>query len=199
MQPSKNFFILIVVACVSFIGCKKENQATPQTLTIFPLKTGNTWSFQFVRNDSVKSNHVNEVIGDTLIGGQTWFILTYDTSVRTVCKNTTEGWWFMNYPAPTKPGTPALYYRYPAQVNDQYMTIDSSLVTVVSTSEKVTVAAGTFTCYHYHMIHYLESYECEEFFSPGTGLIKHVVYEPNTGTSSVKETATLISCKLNVK
>lgn len=189
-----------ILSLMLFAGCSK-NQDPPKPLgkEIFPMKVGNTWTFKSVRSDSSQTYHVNEVIRDTVCGTQTWYILTYDTEIRTICKNTTEGWWFIYTENPLLPGTPALYYRYPAQLNTQYMTADSTLITVVSINENVTVASGTFICYHYHMIHYRENYECEEFFAPGTGFIKHIVYEPGSGISKVFETTTLISYHLNVQ
>ncbi len=194
-RPQMLIPLLLLFLLIS-AGCKKEEQAIPATPEIFPLKVGYKWNFLAVRNDSVRSNHVNEVTKDTIYDGQPWFILTYDTAIHTICKNQTGGWWFLYSAAAGAPGVPALYYKYPAQVNDQYFTIDSSLVKVVSINEKVTVAAGTFTCYHYHMIHYRESYECEEYFAPGTGFIKHVIYVTGSGTSSVFETTTLVSCNI---
>jgi hypothetical protein len=191
-------FLSFILSLMLSAGCsKKTDPPTPAIKEIFPLKVGNTWTFKSVRSDSSQSFHVNEVIRDTLCDAQTWYILTYDTDIRTICKNTAEGWWFLYAENPLLPGTAALYYRYPATLNAQYMTADSSLVTVVGLNESVTVASGTFSCYHYHMIHYRENYECEEFFAPGTGFIKHIVYEPGTGIARVYETTTLVSFHLN--
>ena len=193
----KLILISFLIPLVISVACSKnEDQAVPVTAEIFPLKVGNKWNYLVVRNDSIRSNHVNEVIKDTLCDGQSWYVLTYDTAVRTICKNTPDGWWFLYSKTPDLPGEPSLYYRYPARVNDQYLTADSTLVTVVSISEKVTVAAGTFTCYHYHMIHFREFYECDEFFAPGAGFIRHVVFESNSGISKVSEVTTLVSTNL---
>ena len=79
------------------------------------------------------------------------------------------------------------------------MTIDSTLVTVAGISEMITVPGGTFSCYHYHMVHYLENYVCEEYFAPGTGLIKHVVYESGSGTGRISEITNLISFRTSGK
>lgn len=186
--------LAIGLLCMALMpGCSDPEEIIPAPTEIFPLLTGYLWSFETEGSDSVVRQHVNQVIGHTVINGISWYILTYDTLIRTYCRNTDEGWWYLAGEDPVGNGTPSLYYRYPAKPGDQYMTSDSSLVTVVSIDTPVTVKAGTFSCYHYHMVHYRESYECEEYFAPGTGFIKHVVYAPGSGVTQVAETTTLAS------
>lgn len=181
-------------------GCSKTDEVpAPSASEIFPLKTGNVWRFETVGSDSVVHPHVNLVTGDQVINGTRWYILTYDTIITTYCRNTAEGWWYLAGEDPVGQGTPSLYYRFPAKAGDQYMTSDSTLVKVVSTNARITVKAGTFSCYHYHMVHYLESYECEEYFAPGTGFIRHVTYAPGSGVTQVAETTTLVSFGLQTE
>lgn len=175
-------------------SCKKNNDTPPETVEIFPLKVGNHWVFMTTKADSSKFSHVNDVSKDTLINSEQWFILTYDTLIRTICKNTSLGWWFL-YESKSSL-TPDLYWKYPASVDEEYTTADSSLVRVVSINESVTVPAGTFICYHYHLIHYKEAYECEEYLAPGFGLIKHIVYVSGSGSSKIAEVTNLVSYNL---
>jgi len=174
-------------------GCKKTGTSYEPVKSpeIFPLSIAYHWDFITTTYDTVKITHVNDVIKDTLIDGEKWFVLTYDHSVRTICRNNSSGWWFLYQAGPQSPGTPSLYYRYPASVNEVYMTLDSTKVTVLSVNDIVTVPAGKFTCYRYHMIHYLEGYECDEYFSPGIGLVLHVIYAPGEGSTKVVEVTEL--------
>jgi hypothetical protein len=192
IQPC--LFFLVIPIFLMIAGCSKNETTDPITSPeIFPLKTGNHWVYRTTTNDTVTATHVNDVIKDTLCNGEPWFVLTYDNSVRTVCRNNTAGWWFQYQATPHSPETPSLYYRYPASVNEVYMTLDSTKVTVLSVSDIVTVPAGKFTCYRYHLIHYREGFECDEYLSPGTGLIWHVVYSPGSGITKVAEVTELMS------
>jgi hypothetical protein len=191
----KKLFTYLIPFLLIIAGCSKnetpyEPTASPE---IFPLKTGNHWVFRTTTHDTLVTTHVNDVIKDTLVNGGTWFVLTYDNSIRTICRNNPAGWWYLYKATLQSQGTPWLYYRYPAAVNEVYMTPDSTRVTVVSVSDIVTVPAGKFTCYRYHMNHYLEGYTCDEYFSPGTGLILHVIYAPGTGFTKVAEVTELLS------
>jgi len=180
--------LIMVAGC-----CKKEDPYTPVQPEIFPLKLGNHWLFKTTGSNSSVTIHVNDVTKDTTYNSEQWYILTYDTVIQTVCKNNSAGWWFLYYPDLISPPVPALYYHYPAAVNEQYMTADSSRVTVMSISDLVTVPAGKFTCYRYHMIHYREGYECDEYLAPGVGLVFHIVYAHGSGTSSIAEVTELQS------
>ncbi|MCK9205238.1 MAG: hypothetical protein M0P58_12505 [Bacteroidales bacterium] len=192
----KLLYGLLILLLMIPTGCRKEEDTTLLNVQIFPTRVGNHWQFLSARSDSVKTYHVNDVIKDTLYDAQQWFVLTYDTNVRTICRNTSLGWWFLYQTGPGLSAAPSLYYRYPATVGEQYLTSDSSLVTVVSIHEIITVAAGTFSCYHYHMVHYRENYECEEYFCPAIGFIKHIVYEPGSGIARVAEVTGLVSYHL---
>jgi len=185
--------LLLTIPLLLAYACHKENDSSPIPLEIFPLKIGYHWVFRTTLADSTKFNHVNDVLKDTLINSEQWFILTYDTVIRTICRNTSQGWWYIFNGKSLSIGKPDLYWKYPTHVNDQYLTADSSLVTVVSINEIVTVPAGSFQCYHYHMIHYKESYECEEYLAPGFGLVKHTVYVPGSGNSKISEVTELLS------
>lgn len=184
--------VLILAGCL-----KNDPMPSPEPLEIFPLSTGNQWHFRTTESNQQTTFHINEVAGDTLINGQRWFILTYDTTVKTTCRNTLAGWWFLYQPSPGAPVTQELYYRYPALVGERYMTGDSTLVTVTAIYEAITVPAGTFFCYHYHMVHNLENYECEEYFSPGVGFIKHVIYAPGSGSMRIASVTELIEYHLS--
>jgi len=199
MEKKLKILLLLLLPMLLLLvlpSCHKNNDDTPPPVEIFPLKVGNHWVFQTTQADSTKLNHVNDVLKDTLINSEQWFVLTYDTVIRTICKNNFQGWWFLYDGKSFVTGNPDLYWKYPANVNNQYITADSSLVTVVSIDENITVPAGNFICYHYHIIHYKESYECEEYLAPGFGLIKHIVYAPGTGVSNIAEVTNLVFYKL---
>jgi hypothetical protein len=187
----KIIYLLILMLLMLAFSCSKENPVqNNSTNEIFPLKIGNKWTFKTTSN-SIVSTHINEVKADTLIQNEIWYILTYDTNIVTICRNKSDGWWFVA----ESNGSSVINWKYPAKVNDEYMTYDSTLVKITSINEQITVPAGTFNCYHYYMIHYKEGYTCDEYLSPGVGLIKHVVYYDTTA-SLVNETTELFSNNL---
>jgi len=193
----KLIYLLIPLLFVN-TGCNKKESSYEPLITpeIFPLNTGNHWVYRTTTYETVTATHVNDVVKDTLCNGEKWFVLTYDNSIRTICRNNAAGWWFMYQATPQSSFASQLYYHYPASVNEVYMTPDSTRVTVLSVSDIVSVPAGKFTCYRYHMIHYRENYICDEYLSPETGLILHVIYEQGQGTSKVAEVTELESFSL---
>ena len=68
---------------------------------------------------------------------------------------------------------------YPASVGDEftYYTDSDYKITgkVMSTGEDVTIALGTFTCYHYYI--WLNEDYADIYYCPGVGLIKEVSVE----------------------
>jgi hypothetical protein len=64
----------------------------------------------------------------------------------------------------------SLLFKYPATLNEVYLSYDSVKVKVISINENVTVPAGTFSCYHYQTNE--NGYLSDNYISPGVGMIK---------------------------
>lgn len=196
MKNSK--FLLIPLLLITLVACKKSDSTEdPASVpSLFPLKIGNTWNFKSTKMDTVITNHFNKVIKDTTLLDETWAVLTYDNAVNSILKNKLDGLWFVIPTKSTSGNTAILYYKYPVASGTQYMTPDSVNVTVVSTNESVTVPMGTFACYHYTM-RYANKEVYQEYFCPGTGLVKIEKFYVNGAITVLKEKVELVSAVLN--
>ncbi len=188
--------MLIPLLFVVLLGCSKKSSTEDPVVVpdLFPLKTGNTWTYKTTRMDTVISSHFNKVIGDTIILGETWSRVSYDDALVSIMKNKSDGLWFMN-PTKSTSGIAILYYKYPVPAGTQYVTTDGVNVTVVSVNETVTVPMGTFSCYHYTMT-YPNSEVYQEYYCPGKGLVRMDKFAVNGGISVLKEKVELVSAVL---
>ena len=185
--------LLLLLVAVSFMiaGCSSSNE--PSVMELFPLKVGNTWTFNFTDEDNVTTEVVNTVKNEiTILQNEKWFVLDYDNELQSVCKNKSDGFWFADYNTESKIYTPELVYKYPASTGNQYETNSGIKVKVVSINEKITVPFGTFDCYHYE-IDYGDDMVTDEYFAPNVGLIKLVSYAVEAGQKIKKSTTELKS------
>lgn len=157
-------------------GCGDDNKviSPSEKIQIWPLKVGNQWTYEETVLDSA-GNVVNadtsvwEVVQDTLILGETWYILTIDGVVDSEFSpvaNRGDGLW---------QGGPsgALVFKYPAAVDDTCM-LGTDTAIVESITDTITVPGGTFVCYNYKWVG--NSYNGERpyqfhYMSPGIGFI----------------------------
>lgn len=195
MKMLQFFTIFLLLAVVA--GCSKsdDNQdQPPATPSLIPLQIGNNWNYRSTMQDTVITTHFNTVIGDTSIRDEDWFIMTYDNQVSVLLNNRSDGLWFWNNSKSTM-GTSILYYRYPVPAGTEYYTTDSVFVSVVSVNESVTVPMGTFSCYHYTM-KYPGNAVYQEYYCPGTGLIKLEKYYVDGSIIILKDKVELLSAVL---
>lgn len=194
----KKLFIPLSFVLILILAACKEN-TTSQTLdtsVIKPLEIGNYWVFNRIEYISESDSLIDEpfkevVLGDTSIDGKKLYYSRYFEVNDTMYNDT------IYYPVP---GIVKYYYnnskglnivlmhidmmeiwfeeslflKYPASSNDTYKSELWGDFKVVSTNEKVTVPAGTFTCYKFVMeagtTDYMERYYY--YYSPGIGCIK---------------------------
>jgi len=124
------------------------------------------------------------ISGDTIVGSENWFkqYSGQDSSNYIFTKNKQDGFHYYHQNV----GTDDLVYKYPAVVGDNYVAsyyIDS--ITVQNIDTNITVPAGQFSCYEYH-INEMGFYIYLSYFSPGTGKIKTISYTNGT-VSNVSE------------
>lgn len=157
MKPTRSFpiifVLLILLSILSIMSCSDDAVSTPSdpSVGIIPLKTGNSWTFLTTFYDTVGvvkfTNEVKETIyGDTSIAGTKWFYpsTTHDIMVT----NLTDGYHWREQFVGGSGAEEMLVWKYPAVKGDFFPYAGVS-VFILSTSEVVTVPAGTFDCYHY--------------------------------------------------
>jgi len=192
----KGLIWLISILLMGIVSCKKSETPIVTVLEIFPLKIGNNWQFQTTLFDTIVTFHVNTVVKDTMLStNNSWFVLTYDTNTRLVCKNRPDGCWFWVTNPVFPQGIEVLYYRYPANVSDRYQTTDGIVVLVAGINVTVTVPAGTFGCYQYNTT-YPSGDMYMEYYAPGIGLVRLDRYILSNGIKNIIESTELISYTL---
>lgn len=170
-------------------GCSKEasNPAAPGSAPqIWPLAVGNRWTMDYYRYNS----RIDELqylgiqayrIGrDTLLDGIRWYEGSGSDVGFELMANFADGFWirldpeglFPVFPYPAMPGSTRRIIT-----GDARFGFDTTLCTVLSISESVTVPAGTFSCISY------------QFRDPGGNAL--LVYRLALGVGPVAEEYTL--------
>ncbi len=121
------FTIFLLLAVVA--GCSKsdDNQdQPPATPSLIPLQIGNTWYYRETLQvaDTLITERMQKVVGDTSIRDEDWFVLSYDNQHQTLMNNRSDGLWLYQDWKSTM-GTSILYYRYPVPAGTEYYTTDS--------------------------------------------------------------------------
>ncbi|MES2767076.1 MAG: hypothetical protein V4642_14470 [Bacteroidota bacterium] len=181
------FFIAAMLTGMTFGSCtKKDNPVdTPvETGVILPLKTGNHWSYRTTTTDSteetqtkVVDTETETIINSITADGTTWYGM--ESSVGTgsmgqkpvvYYQNRNDGAWYRSYLDSAE-----IFYKYPAQPNTSYTALGHTM-NLISTAEKVTVPAGTYTCYHYRMVIVNGPVFTNDYYlAPNVGIVKKVV------------------------
>ncbi len=174
---------IIIVGLISILAsCKKEkveSNVNPIISTqIYPLKIGNRWDWRKISYGTPNDTTYKpiSITGDTLIGLDHWYLEQEYPLPPTLIANRSDG--FYIYCSSANMGK--LYLKYPAQLNDSYsQDCYNDSIFVLSIDTTITVAAGTFNCYHY-LVHGIGSPdESHVYASPGIGTIKSQHYFSN--------------------
>jgi len=183
---------LLLTFCFAIISCKNSTDIGTQSQgVIMPLALGNTWIYIDHGYDSnghliVPSPSDTLLINDTITYGKDVLYIPRDRKIYYI--NKADGLW-IRYDFDSKEIFQA---KYPTKVGDIYRH-DSYILTkesspdplgevaadyiVSSTTESVTVPAGTFICYKYNADYYdTASHQLLDrfntFYAPNVGLIK---------------------------
>jgi hypothetical protein len=174
-------FRLLLLALFLLGGCGKNNEtsvASPPPVVIsgpFPLMVGNNWTYKLTSFDTsgvalgAPADFVYQVISDSTVFNEKWYYL----SGALYYVNRSDGVWrVLN-------GTPVLFLKYPASVNDSY---SSSLgrLRVMSTGTTITVPKGTYSCYQYRLSQANGS-QFDYYFLEGIGFVRIDVFEQTLG------------------
>jgi hypothetical protein len=136
------------------------------------LRVGNQWVKQTTNFDSAGAvvytqQDTIRILRDTTIQNERWYI-GYG-----ILTNRTEGLYDYQ-PGSSSPAS--LKFKYPVSAPTSYF-YRGIMVKVLSTTDTVSVQAGTFTCHLYRTGIDSVSY-FDDYYSPGIGLIKHESFNP---------------------
>ena len=178
----------MLICCCS--GCKKGSPSVVGTMPnseIVPLSIGNRW-FQHCQLYDSSGNVFSSwpdsicVLGDSVIGNTSWFLLEMQ-GLEYEVNNQQGGLWSLGE------GGQFLWYKYPAEKGDSFLvSTNTSFVRVCSVDTMITVKAGTFSCYRYEFdippwSGAIGGARSVEFLSPDHGFIEKEFYQ-STFTSS---------------
>lgn len=195
--------------CLLCLVLPAISAAAEETQVAVPLAVGNTWTFRFTQyNSSGDSEQVSKIERkvDRKIksGGKTWFIVVEpENEVELPSRNDKDGLHegTFDWEDESKVTEDELYLRFPVEKTPvSYKSYEDTL-TVVSTTQKVVVPAGTFTCYVYKNVGAPvegegndPEYIITTYVAPNVGSVKEV-----TVTKDGKDVFELLSYKLQKK
>lgn len=160
--------------------------------TIMPLAIGNKWEFwvavyDTVSGDSATSLEFMEIVRDTLIATEQWYI---DNANR-IYKNKDDGLWSIS-----SGGQPYLFLKFPATMGDSYFGNPDLVETirVESTGVLIAVPHGNHVCYYYLGTVSDPTFKYKYYYNPNFGPIS--IEKVTSGSSKVVERRSLIRLTL---
>ena len=184
--------ILALSLFFSLAACSDDdNGTTPSSKSneLWPLAIGNSWTYQgYSQNDDNSEGIL--LCSDTInLNGVNYFFFG---SYMKKFINKPDGVYYYN----DETEKPELNWKYPCAVGDTFLS-NGYKYTVESTSEKIKVGAGTFTCIKDVQIdiddppsiHYTKDIY---WFCPGIGLIKNEFYKSYNNEPEVLYTSMLL-------
>lgn len=191
MKNNQKFFktvsvVILVFTGFLFVSCHSSSESVPSGVA-WPLKVGDSWQFRYLGYDDQGAQlyDYNDSIffsSDTMINGETWFILNNST---VAFANRNDGLW---RDVLTNGSAPLLVVKYPTAVGDTY-NIGSSKVTVISTNEPLSLPCGNFICIKLEIRGTdVTNYVQEMYISPNFGQVKSIRYNVTPSGTPSNET-----------
>lgn len=193
---------LACLVVLSMMGWAAAQDPPAAEASVYPLKIGTRWVYRVTANDEELDKKTSYQQTDTIVG-------VFDfRSGRFSCKasaspEATYNLWLRNaelgvedvgvawdegLERPIAPVRPSLFIKYPAKLNETYISMASpegvaeERATVVSIDTEVKVPAGTYRCLEYRF----EEIDSKKklmtlFVSPGVGIVKEEAYDYENG------------------
>jgi len=158
-------------------ACDKNNVSNPvappdPSNSIFPLRVGNRWTVQTTNYDTTGAVVYTQedsirILRDTTIQNERWYV-GYG-----ILTNRVDGLYDYQ-PGSSSPAS--LKFKYPVSAPFSYL-YRGVTAKVLSTTDTVSVQAGTFICHLYRTGIDSVSY-FDDYYSTGVGLIKRESFNP---------------------
>ena len=138
---------------------------------LIPLKVGNSWTYEqktIFKDGTIKIDTVvNEVLRDTLIAGETWYVLR-EFGDEFIVKNE-DGNQFEYWEEAT------LFYKNPEKsLGEKYKVGEFTLIEIAKEIVKIHNFHGNNKCYHYSIFEEeLEIPIIQVFIAPELGVVHH--------------------------
>lgn len=213
-------YVTLFLLATAAAGCDvvgPQEIAPPEP--ILPLAVGNTWVYTTVSYDYEGAprdtvTRLEGVFADSTVDGETWYAWgkgeTSDEAEADAFHHTRSRLWYTLrddglWRGPPGSATPWHEIPYPASVGETNRprlidgrTVGGGNMTLVSTDTTVTVAAGTFRCYHYQEQGVYTPYHANDrFYAPGVGRVLSVNREYFRGEVYVRSRSELTSYRVS--
>ncbi|HPO63472.1 MAG TPA: hypothetical protein PK762_10375 [Candidatus Kapabacteria bacterium] len=175
----KKIILLLIVVLFISTACSDDSSSPIKTKELFPAKIGNKWTY-LVTTGGISVNKVNEIVSDELVNDIKWYNLALNSQIVMQLRNANDGMHVLYSDSNSVNRKDVLFYKYPVTELTEY-DADGNYVKIVSLDKKVTVPAGTFSCYYYNVVYAADSSKYEEYYAPGVGVVKLVEYKDSLG------------------
>jgi hypothetical protein len=169
--------VCVLVMLTLLFACGKDNSTNPgPTTQIMPLKIGNSWTFSRATFDAnghtvIIDTLTETIVRDTIINNERWYIALLssgDSSRTDLMTNRADGLWGRRY------DEAFIAINYPMAVGDT-LGDDGLFMTLESDTTSITVPAGDFSCYNYHL--FGSNIDIYNYYSPGIGQIMLRIFD----------------------
>ena len=183
MKNTLTVMFIIVLSCISFIGCSNDDAADSNDGVIIPLAVGNYWKFEDAHYDefgvvSSIDTCILSLDSSTVISEDSAYYWAWDTEdyrfFAFLAVNLDDGLYFSGSSHSgviTEYDSPMLLLKFPGSEGETFISYDISY-TIVNTEALMEVPAGTFTCYEYVS----STEDNKKYFSPDSGFIMEKRY-----------------------
>ncbi|NLO19982.1 MAG: hypothetical protein GX121_08945 [Ignavibacteria bacterium] len=174
----KKITLFLALALLFSSACSDSGNSPSKTKELLPTKVGNEWKYVATTGGigTIRLGKVSELMK---IEEKDWFSFVIAPKTQKVIRNAADGVHVLLYNDSTKKEEDFLFYKYPVEEISEYE-VNGNQVRLVATDKEVSVPAGTFSCYYFNVM-YSDSTRYEEYFAPGIGLIKYVLYSDSAG------------------
>lgn len=170
IRIATGLFVLLFLA-----SCGKEE--------LMPMKIGNLWVYKTAKIDRYgtveRTDYMSlAVLADTVFSGQSYALIEGGFPLT----NKEDGIYSVKKDSSSY--SPALFFKYPAKLNDSYQSFTNDSITVMALDETVITPAGKFKCIKYLSRSSSMFDEATAFYlCPSTGIIKIEEYAKGNGDS----------------
>ncbi|PKL85358.1 MAG: hypothetical protein CVV22_08080 [Ignavibacteriae bacterium HGW-Ignavibacteriae-1] len=177
------YSVLLILTFLVFVSCTETGVNNGDNAKeIWPLKIGNSWTYNTYRYFSSDMDSLSFLITQTLrvskkvtIMDEDWYFFESEGKmVKVAMTNRKDGLWTIDFKDSTKINVDSakLRYKYPTKLNETYPSNSPAAITRSLNTEVVT-PAGKFSCIWYSNYNHIGTHENEGVFcAPGIGDIK---------------------------
>ncbi len=153
------------------------------------LAVGNTWEYEFREYDNFgqtiySGEHCSKIISDTVISGQTFYIINDNNTEISCQRNSEQGLRILHSFFSDSNSEPMLKFKYPIETNESYQ-YDGNTISLVAKDFKLKLSIGEFDC-SYYRITLSDTHYIDIFMKPGLGLLVEEEYTLNEKSGSKK-------------